>query len=320
VNANQGTDSPDFGSFSAALIGLPVSRIWQGYGSAIFLEFGNVQPRRRRDGSPGNPRGEWTLMIEWSWRIEGKRRIWCGSWSDGERWPRAFARLQGQPVTSIELVGRLPEVYLGFANGVHLASMMTAEGDPAWSLSRRQDHASVSIGVRAGRLILDNEHADSTSDRASIAKELGNLRIKLRPRKEATGFLPGVHWVHIEETIKKLQLKEPIVASKEMVALRDLQELEMVHEGRIKASGLEGLKASVASALCGVPYDRFWTAVARGEDLDPVLVSIFSLGKLSPSTVVWRRKLLLNWGKAVGLIPDRQVRRTKVRDSASLFA
>jgi hypothetical protein len=154
---------PDFGLFASPLIGLPVNRIWQGYGSAIFVEFGKLHSTITREGRPGSPRGEWTLFIEWSWRIEGKRRIWCGSWSDGARWPRAFARLHGQPVTSIQLLGRLPEIYLGFGNGLHLASMMTAEGDPAWSLSRRQDYASVSVGVRAGRLILDTKHADSMS-------------------------------------------------------------------------------------------------------------------------------------------------------------
>jgi hypothetical protein len=155
VNAGQGTDFLDFGTFSAALIGLPVSRIWQGYGSAIFVEFGKVQPRRRRDGSPGNPRGEWTLMIKWSWRIEGKRRIWCGSWSDGERWPRAFARLERANVTSAVLYGRLPEIDLGLSNGLHLVSMMTAEGDPAWALTNHSDGMASSISVRAGRVQIE---------------------------------------------------------------------------------------------------------------------------------------------------------------------
>ena len=163
MSTDAGNSKPNFEVFSAGLIGLPVSRIWQGYGSAIFVEFGAVQPRRRLDGSPGNPRGEWTLFIAWSWRIEGKRRIWCGSWSDGARWPRVFSRLQGRSVAAIQLQGRLPEVYVTFSSGLHLASMMTAEGDPAWNLTCRQSTPWVSAGVRAGRLILDSQHADAMS-------------------------------------------------------------------------------------------------------------------------------------------------------------
>lgn len=149
-------DSSAFAAFSAPLIGLPVSRIWQAYGSAIFLEFGAVQPRLRRDGSPGNPRGEWTLMIEWSWRVEGKRKVWCGTFSDGERWPRAFSRLEGASVASVKLYGRLPEIDLGLSNGLHVLSMMTAEGDPAWKLSKQAEGSSTCIHVVSGRLRIED--------------------------------------------------------------------------------------------------------------------------------------------------------------------
>jgi hypothetical protein len=152
-----------FAAFTETLIGLPVSRVWQGYGSAIFLEFGKLHSTRKRDGQPGSPRGESSLMIEWGWRIEGKRRIWCGSWSDGERWPRAFARLQNGNVASIQLVGRLSEIHVTLTNGLYLLSTMTAEGDPAWALIRREDGASRSVGVAAGKLYLEDERADQTS-------------------------------------------------------------------------------------------------------------------------------------------------------------
>jgi len=156
-------DIPNFETFIAPLIGLPVSRVWQGYGSAIFLEFGTLHSTRTRDGQPGSPRGDWTLFVEWSWRIEGKRRIWCGSWSDGERWPRAFARLQGQTVTSLRLLGRLPEINLGLSNGLHLLSLMTIESDPGWALIARRDGASLSLRIRAGRLYLDEGLGDLLS-------------------------------------------------------------------------------------------------------------------------------------------------------------
>ena len=101
-------------------------------------------------------------MIEWSWRIEGKRRIWCGSWSDGERWPRAFKRLENHNVISVTLSGRLPEIDVGLSNGLHIVSMMTAEGDPAWALIKRVDEASIAMAVRAGRLYCEGELADLT--------------------------------------------------------------------------------------------------------------------------------------------------------------
>jgi hypothetical protein len=156
-------DSVAFAEFASPLMGKQVSRIWQGYGSAIFIELGSLQSRKKRDGQPGSPRGEWSLMIQWSWRVEGKRRIWCGSWSDGERWPRAFARFQGAKVASISLQGRLPEIDLGLDNGLHLVSMMTAEGDPEWALSKRVDGKSTSVRVLAGRLVFDEQLADYTS-------------------------------------------------------------------------------------------------------------------------------------------------------------
>jgi hypothetical protein len=145
---------PDFKSFSSSLLGLPVSLVWRGYGSALFLEFGSLQPEIRPDGSSGNPRGEWTLMIEWSWRIEGKRKILCGSWSNEARWPRVFSRLQGTTVESASLFGHLPEIAIKLANGLSVVSIMTAEGDPAWALLNRRKTTEASLSVRSGRLHL----------------------------------------------------------------------------------------------------------------------------------------------------------------------
>jgi hypothetical protein len=136
-----------------------VNHVWQGYGSAIFLEIASLRPGRiRRDGTSGNPNGQFTISIEWSWRIEGKRRIWCGSWTEKEKWPKAFARVTGSLVESVSLFGRISEIDVGFSNGLHLLSMMTAEGDPEWGLIDRIN--SVSFGTRAGRLKIDRRVQD----------------------------------------------------------------------------------------------------------------------------------------------------------------
>lgn len=128
-----------------------MARVWLSHLLRIWERTAQAMERR----VTRNPRGEWTVMIEWSWRVEGKRRVWCGTFSDGERWRRAFSRLEGTTVASVELYARLPEIDLGFSSGLHLLSMMTAEGDPAWKLSKQVEGASTCVRVRSGRLVIE---------------------------------------------------------------------------------------------------------------------------------------------------------------------
>ena len=147
---------PDFDLFVAPLIGLPVSHVWRGYGSALFLEFGDLHQVRLKSGKVlRNPYGQMGLAIEWSWRIEGKKRIWCGSWSDDSRWDRFFSMMTQAKVRSITLFGRLHEVDLELSNGMHLLSLMTAEGDPEWSVADYRGERSRHLFFRAGRLQIE---------------------------------------------------------------------------------------------------------------------------------------------------------------------
>lgn len=124
--------------FRAAARGLIVAHVWRGYGSTLFLELGELTPSRRRDESPAAPRGEIGLMIEWSWRIEDQRSVLCGSFSDEEFWAPTFGRLVGREVIGLSTFGRLPEILLSLRDGLDVASFMTTEGDPAWTMFDRR--------------------------------------------------------------------------------------------------------------------------------------------------------------------------------------
>jgi hypothetical protein len=129
--------------FRTAMYGVAVSHVWRGHGSALFVEFGALTARTRRDGSPSEPQGQLALMIQWSWRIEDEQTILCGSWSDEHLWPPAFARLIGYDVVDVSAFGRLPEVCVSLASGLRILSFNTSEGDPAWALFNRSKGVSI---------------------------------------------------------------------------------------------------------------------------------------------------------------------------------
>ena len=142
-----------FNRIGGDLVGMKVGCLWRGYGSAIFLEFGDLSPRIRRDGSQGDPGGEITLGIEWSWRIEDARSIVCGSWSEEELWEPAFDRIRNAHVTGLSIFGRIPEIDLALSWDLHLVSFMTAEGQPEWSLTDRRTTPHTWLTVLNGALL-----------------------------------------------------------------------------------------------------------------------------------------------------------------------
>lgn len=73
-------------------------------------------------------------MIEWSWRIESEDAIVCGSWSDEGAWEQIFQSLIGREVQDVSLYGRIPELSIALAGWFYVASFMTAEGQPEWTL------------------------------------------------------------------------------------------------------------------------------------------------------------------------------------------
>jgi hypothetical protein len=132
--------APDvFGTYRSILLNMPLSAVWRGYGSAIFLEFGALTPRRRRDGTAANPYGDVTVMIEWSWRVEDETSIVCGSWSDEEGWEDVFQSLIGRDVRDVSLHGRLPELSIALTGGHYVSSFMTSTDQPVWTIFNRMD-------------------------------------------------------------------------------------------------------------------------------------------------------------------------------------
>ena len=141
-----------FHELTRPLVGMPVSHAWRGFGSAIFLELGQLTTYTRTCRTRGEVTetdGEITLMLEWSWRVERPGSIEFGSWSTNPRITRGVESLQGHTILEVELEGRLPELVLTLDGKRWLHTFMTAEGQPKWAIRLRDD---AWLGIHRGHL------------------------------------------------------------------------------------------------------------------------------------------------------------------------
>lgn len=143
---------PLFEKYRTGLLALPLGAVWRGHGSTLFLEIGELRGSTRRDGSPAHPRGRYSVMLEWSWRIEDERSILAGSWSPEDEWPPVLGQLEGRRVENVAMFGRLPELSLELSGDRHVVSFMTANGQPAWTIFDNNSERQTFLHVENGRL------------------------------------------------------------------------------------------------------------------------------------------------------------------------
>lgn len=144
--------------FRIALKGMRVSHVWRGHGSALFLEFGQLTPKSRRDGNPADPDGEIGLMVQWHWRIEEGRSIVCGSTGDEALWPPAFDKIVGLEIKDLSTFGHLPELHLSLEKDFSVLSFQTEEGNPGWVLfDRREGERQLTVHCEDG-VIQEEQH------------------------------------------------------------------------------------------------------------------------------------------------------------------
>lgn len=115
------------------LIGLSVSLPWKGYGSAIFLELGDLVQRcggRRRI----RDEGEACIHIGWDWRCEAGNRVLFGSSNRRPAIEHGIQALRSSKITSIVINGKVPELSVDFSNGYRLISAAMLPDGSEWSV------------------------------------------------------------------------------------------------------------------------------------------------------------------------------------------
>lgn len=159
--SNRPVSNSEFTTLVAPLVGKKISHVWRGFGSAIFLEIGELReippPKSSRKQEP-TLEGEYTIMIEWSWRVEKLRSIEFGSWSSVRLMTNRLPTLVGHSILGIHLIGRLPEIQIDLTRNRWVNSLQTAEGQPDWTIFIGGQW----LRVRNGRVVLEHSTQDKS--------------------------------------------------------------------------------------------------------------------------------------------------------------
>lgn len=138
-------NDPAFARRREALIGLGLSHIWRGYGSALFVEFGNLQNVVLNGRPLRQPVGDMNIGLGWTWRIEDGTTILAGSYGEEKDWPPVFERLLGRKVTDVMLQGRIPELVLDLDNGYRLQTFADYGESADWTIAERVADGSAGL-------------------------------------------------------------------------------------------------------------------------------------------------------------------------------
>ena len=146
--------SPDtlLSSYQDKLKGMVINHVWNGHGTAIILEIGKLTYPKKGGKLNNNPDGEYTIMIEWDWRLEVDRKILSGSGQETKEFMRTLNQLVGYEIIYLEVTGQIPEIKLKFSNGFILKSFMTYNDDPEWAIMNHTSSALPTLMVKEGRL------------------------------------------------------------------------------------------------------------------------------------------------------------------------
>ncbi len=122
----------DFTAETKPLLGSRVGHAWKGYGSAIFLELGNLTPPKSERLIHSS--GDWCIAIEWDWRVELGSSVLFGSSNSGAEIAERISDLVGSTIQSIQTFGEVTELLVSLSTGHRIRTTVMVTGDPEWSI------------------------------------------------------------------------------------------------------------------------------------------------------------------------------------------
>jgi hypothetical protein len=158
------------------LQGMNVSFAWKGYGSAIFLELGNLT--KEETTRSYHQLDEACIWLELDWRVEKNGKIIFGSSNSCPDIEDGLKQLVGKKILGIEILGEIPELKINFSEEFRVQTMAMVSGDPQWNI--RQKDSTYLLWENCNAI---EKKGDEPGSESSIEeKEYMNLTDKIAKR------------------------------------------------------------------------------------------------------------------------------------------
>ncbi len=147
------------------------------------------------------------------------------------------------------------------------------------------------------------------NDKVDLGEALGNMinsSYGKRGRSNSRGiFLPSTSWKYYESLFEKLKSKDTIFVGEEKKAYTDLKNCNIINSIENCKSVDEFKKMMIQDYLTTDEYNKIW---ASAKENNNIMTSVAELIKseMTPSTLGWRTKRIINCGKALSLIDNKR--------------
>lgn len=171
-------------------------------------------------------------------------------------------------------------------------------------------YANVLIGwVTLTRLLEESPNGHLVTpldDRGKILQDLGNLsNLPARARANTTVFMPSITISLARTVLKKILEDVSVFDREEKKALGDLRAGGWLSGNMVSVTSVSEFDEQARNLLERPEYQSIWDSARHGRPLLEALQNQIGMS-YSKGTLIWRIKHLLNWGKDLGLIPQKR--------------
>lgn len=209
--------------------------------------------------------------------------------------------------TLIKLLNSNSLSFEDFTKVIKENSLYVEAVDSTWNL-----YANTLIAwMIATKIVERNKNSNislDVSDKSNIGEFLGNMINSYGQRGLSASrdtFLPSTSWKYYESMFVKYRQGERSFTGEEKKAFIDFKSSDMITVLE-NSNSIDIFKKTITENYLNTPeYSKIWKAARENSNILTPVAELVKV-EMTPSTLQWRAKRIINCGKALSIIEDRR--------------